>query len=223
MKVPEWFSLVFKTKDDNYDAIRWSLFEWIFKFGTKYNNSLQKVHTANLTIVLITLKYLLQVKFIEWCLWIRSVKPISHFEQQGEMTVDEADAILIAENYTRNIYKNRIPRIGFPNKLNTHIIRIAHLYTKVYGFIRQCMEICGLFYYTVSSWLNSMASVFDWFILFLYFIFSPKITLCSMADISIKYMKKSAQTQSRRRKHYEPYRKIAFTCNRAVLILLLFR
>lgn len=72
------------------------------------------------------------------------------------MTVDEADAILIAENYTRNIYKNRIPRIDFPNKLNTHIIRIAHLYTKVYGFIRHCMEICGLFYYTVSSWLKAI-------------------------------------------------------------------
>lgn len=65
VKVPEWFSLVFKTNDDNYDGIRWSLFEWIFDFGQKFSKSLQNVHTVNLIIVIITLRYLLQVTDID--------------------------------------------------------------------------------------------------------------------------------------------------------------
>lgn len=99
-----------------------------------------------------------------YCRWLRSIRPFRvmktipiiimnanfSIEQQGEITIDEADAILVAENYTRIVYKNRIPLIDFPKKINTHAIRIAHLYTKMYVFIRNCVEICGLFYYTVS-------------------------------------------------------------------------
>lgn len=106
------------------------------------------------------------------------------FKQQGEISTDEADAFLITENNTRNTYRDHHPRINFPEKLNTHYIRVAHLYTKVYAFIRNCMEVCGLFYYTVRSCPNSMALI-NW--LTHYVIFSPRILSCSTGDISIKH------------------------------------
>lgn len=71
--------------------------------------------------------------------------------QQGEITVDEADALLVMEYKTRHLYKGHHPRIDFPEKINLRTVRIAHLYTKMYLFIRNCMETCGLYKYTVSS------------------------------------------------------------------------
>lgn len=73
--------------------------------------------------------------------------------QQEEITVDEADAILDTEDFTRSL-RSRRDRADRVEQLNTHFIRIAHLYTKMYELISHCLEVCGLFHFTVGSESN---------------------------------------------------------------------
>lgn len=61
MEVPEWFSLVFKPQVVSYNHTRWALFDWTFDLGPKFTTSLRNLSTTNLAVVLVTLKYLLQV------------------------------------------------------------------------------------------------------------------------------------------------------------------
>lgn len=63
VKVPGWFYiyLICKSNDDKYDVIRWSLFDWMFDFGQRFKKSFQNLQKRNLAVVLVTLKYLLQV------------------------------------------------------------------------------------------------------------------------------------------------------------------
>lgn len=68
--------------------------------------------------------------------------------QQEEITIDEADAILITEDYVRNL-RARQEKGDQLEKLNTHLIRVAHLYTKIYSLICNCLEVCGLVHFTV--------------------------------------------------------------------------
>lgn len=73
---------------------------------------------------------------------------MNNFLQQEEITIDEADAIMITENYARNLRMHQ-EKVDQLEKLNTHFIRIAHLYTKMYSLISHCLEVCGLFHFTV--------------------------------------------------------------------------
>lgn len=59
MKVPDWFCLVFKNKEAKH--LHWPLFEWMFDLGPSFTESLLSVGLKDSTVLLVTLKYLLQV------------------------------------------------------------------------------------------------------------------------------------------------------------------
>lgn len=71
--------MIFKSNDDSYDAMRWSLFDWVFDFGKKFNKSLQHLHKRNLAVVLVTIKYLLQV-IGQWALFRIGYNPRESIE-----------------------------------------------------------------------------------------------------------------------------------------------
>lgn len=149
VSVPDLFDLVFKSNDKHFDNSRWSLFDWIFDFGPDFTRLARALHRKYFA-VLVTIKYLLQVihKLIfNGPMWFNLMQ--NFFSQQEEITIDEADAILITEEYVRNP-RPRQERGNHIETLNTHFIRLAHLYTKMYNLISHCLEVCGLFHFTVG-------------------------------------------------------------------------
>lgn len=67
--------------------------------------------------------------------------------QQEELTVYEVNAILSTEQ------KSRSPgsvQVDYPDAMNVHFVRIAHLYVKIYVLVSHCLDICGLHDMTVS-------------------------------------------------------------------------
>lgn len=148
------FDLVFKCNDKRFDNSRWSLFDWMFDFGLDFIRSAKAVHKKYFA-VLITIQYLLKVILVHYIFNGGSKKwNLTHevtsklISQQEEITIDEADAILITEEYVRDS-RTRQDRGDRIEKMNTHFIRLAHLYTKMYNLICHCLEVCGLFPFTV--------------------------------------------------------------------------
>lgn len=67
--------------------------------------------------------------------------------QSEEITLDEAYAFILSEH---QIMVERSKTIIYPKKPKTHLIRVAHLYTKIYVFMNHCLDICGMHSLTVS-------------------------------------------------------------------------
>lgn len=126
---------------------------------------------------------------------------INYLRQHEVITLDEADAILATENFTRNI-RGRQERIDPIRKMSTHYIRVAHLYTKMYVVISQCIVACGLFGLTVSSlkriekFQENFESVSLFFSRMLH-----RILSCSTAFTSTSPSRESLQARRRSEMH----------------------
>lgn len=150
MKLPDLSELIFQTKVTRYDTTRWALLQWLFDFGMDFIRSIKRVN-KNYVAALVTIKYLLQVNERESNSIPESIEIISSIFcdfQQEEITIEEADAFLTTEMYTATNSKRMSKEL--PRKLNSHYIRIAHLYAKIYCLVCHCIEVCGLSELTVS-------------------------------------------------------------------------
>lgn len=150
-RVPGLFDLVFKTKEQKFNGVRWALFDWLFEFGRDFEESLKRLD-KKYTVAVVTIKYLLTVSFVLYIHYYSFLNNMWLFlttHQQGEITAVEADAFLITENFVRE--RNYASRdLEDSTVLNTHFIRLANLYTKMFCLINHCLEVCGLHPYTVN-------------------------------------------------------------------------
>lgn len=123
--MPDLFDLIFKTKDKSLDQKRWSLLKWVLNFDVKFIEKL-KTRPKEFVVALATIKYLLQ---------------------NGAISLDEADAILLTEEMVRS--SKTQPKRNISEHLNVAWIKTAHLYVKMYIWIWVSMELCGLFSHSV--------------------------------------------------------------------------
>lgn len=66
----------------------------------------------------------------------------------------EADAIMFTEHQMRSGDEAQSV-VHYPEVINIASIRVSHLYAKMYVMVSRCMEICGLYRYTVKIFVKS--------------------------------------------------------------------
>lgn len=67
--------------------------------------------------------------------------------QQEEFTVMEANGILCTEQK----FRANVPApVEDNHPIKDHLVRVAHLYVKMYVLISHCMDVCGFHGLTVS-------------------------------------------------------------------------